>query len=129
MKYIPTNKWVHSVDGEFFSSEEFDTKEDAIKACIAECREGWVGQAVCLEFEEFDMPSSDLGENLAEKLYFEIGDASECWELPGADENTIDKMIAKVMIDYINEHHLQPSCFKVVNIEEVSREKEQRNDK
>lgn len=120
MKYIPTNKWVYSRDDEFFSSEEFETKVGAIEACRDDYGEGYVGQVVHLEFEEFDMPSSDLEENLAVTLYDEIGDASECWELPVADENAIDKMIAKVMIDYINEHHLQPSCFKVVDIEEVT---------
>lgn len=120
MKYIPTNKWVYSRDDEFFSSEEFGTKSEAIKACREEYDKGYVGQVVYIEFEADDMPFSDLGYRLSEMLYDDIGDASESWEMPVADEIAVDKLIAKVMIDYINEHNLQPSCFKVVGIEEVT---------
>lgn len=120
MKYIQTNKWVYSGDNEFFSSEEFDTKSDAIEACREEYGGGYVGRVIYLEFREIDMPSLSLEGELGAILYDEIGDASEYWELSNADEITINKMIAKVMIDYINEHKLQPSCYKVTDIEEVT---------
>lgn len=36
MKKIPTGKWCYSGDGEYFSSEEYDTKEQAITDCLAD---------------------------------------------------------------------------------------------
>lgn len=116
MKHIQTNKWTCSADGEYFSGE-FDSKADAIKDC--EEYERYIGRIVELEFEESDMPNLNLNKEMTEILYDEIGYESEYYKMTEADENAINKMVAKVIVEYINEHNLQPSCYKVVDIEEV----------
>ena len=34
-------------------------------------------------------------------------------------EKELSAILAKAVINYINEHNLQPTCYKVVDIEEV----------
>ena len=56
---------------------------------------------------------------LGEILFEEIGDISEGWEMTAEQEIELSKILAKEAIKYINENDLQPTCFKVIDIEEV----------
>lgn len=122
MKRIETSVWCISNDGETFFDDNYANKEDAIAAVKEELEEGYVGRCVRLEFEENDITYDETGYRLGEKLFEEIGEVSEGWEMTAEQEIELSDMLAKVAIDYINTHNLQPTCYKVVDIEEVSPE-------
>ncbi len=119
MKKIPTGKWCYSGDGEYFSSEEYDTKEQAITDCLADYGSGSVGEIVKLEFDENDICYDETGYHLMNVLYDEVGDVADSWEMTNKQDDELAKILAKEVVKYINEHNLQPSCFGVVNVEEV----------
>lgn len=119
MKRIQTDIWCISRNGEVFYDDDYTSKEEAIEAVREELEEGYIGRCVRLEFEEIDINYDETGYYLAETLYDEVGDASENWEMTDEQEKELSEILAKAVIDYINEHNLQPTCYKVVDIEEV----------
>ena len=50
-------------------------------------------------------------------LYDEIGEFSESFEFNDEQDIEISQIVAKSVIDYINKNHLQPRCYKVIDIE------------
>ncbi len=120
MKYIKTDIWCISRNGEGFFDADYADKEEAIAAVKEEFEEGYVGRCVRLEFDERDISYVDeTGYRLGEMLFEEIGDISEGWEMTAEQEIELSKILAKEAIKYINENGLQPTCFKVIDIEEV----------
>lgn len=119
MKRIETDIWCISRNGEVFYDADYTSKEEAIEAVKEEYEEGYVGRCVRLEFEEIDIDYDETGYYLGENLYDEVGDAAENWEMTDEQEKELSAILAKAVINYINEHNLQPTCYKVVDIEEV----------
>ena len=119
MKTIPTSKWTYSNNNEYFFNEEYDTKEDAIADCLADYGSGYVGEIVKVEFDEKDISYDETGYYLNQVLYEEVGDVADSWEMTDEQEIELSKILAKEVIKYINEHNLQPSCYKVIDIEKV----------
>ena len=118
MKFTESNKYCISTDGEFFY-EKFDTKEEAIAYIKEEYGEGYVGKIVDIEFTADDF-YENLGYKLGEKLYEEIGDAADSWELSSSDEEELCLEMGETMVAFLTTHHLQPSClFKVEHIEKI----------
>ena len=118
MKRIETDIWSISTNGENFF-DDYSSREEAIEAVKEEYEEGYVGRCVRLEFEEIDIDYDETGYYLGENLYDEVGDAAENWEMTYEQEKELSAILAKAVINYINEHNLQPTCYKVVDIEEV----------
>lgn len=119
MKRIETSVWCISNDGETFFDDNYANKEDAIAAVKEELEDGYVGRCVRLEFDERDISYDETGYRLGEILFEEIDDVSEGWEMTAEQEIELSKILAKEAIKYINENDLQPTCFKVIDIEEV----------
>lgn len=119
MKRIETDIWCISTNGENFFDDDYSSREEAIEAVKEEYEEGYVGRCVRLEFEEIDIDYDETGYYLGENLYDEVGDAAENWEMTDEQEKELSAILAKAVINYINEHNLQPTCYKVVDIEEV----------
>ena len=119
MKEIQINKWCYSSDGEYFYSEEYGTKEEAITECLADYGDGYVGRIVMVEFTEEDISYDETGYYLRKVLYDKVGDVAGYWEMTDEQELELSEILAKEVIRYINEHKLQPSCCKVINIEAV----------
>ena len=119
MKRIETDIWCISTNGENFFDDDYSSREEAIEAVKEEYEEGYVGRCVRLEFEEIDIDYDETGYYLGENLYDEVGDAAENWEMTYEQEKELSAILAKAVINYINEHNLQPTCYKVVDIEEV----------
>ena len=119
MKRIETDIWCISTNGENFFDDDYSSREEAIEAVKEEYEEGYVGRCVRLEFEEIDIDYAETGYYLGENLYDEVGDAAENWEMTDEQEKELSAILAKAVINYINEHNLQPTCYKVVDIEEV----------
>lgn len=117
MKFTNTNKYCISTDGEFFYGE-FDTKKEAIDCIKEEHGEGYVGNIVEVEFTADDF-YENLGYKLGERLYEEIGDEADSWELSGSDEKELCRRMGETMVEFLTTKKLQPSCFKATNIEEI----------
>lgn len=118
MKFKETDRWCYGSTDELFT-DDFPTKEDAIEYCRNECGGGYIGRIVEIEFDESDVYCDEIGYRLQEKLYDQIGDASEDWNLSTEQEKELSEILAKAVIEYINKNNLQPKCYKVVDIENV----------
>lgn len=118
MKYIETNEWSISDNGELFT-DGYYSREEAIEEVRKEYGCGYIGKEVHVEFDEQDILIPDIEYELGEKLYEEVGEVSETWEVPKDLMKKFAELYKKFVIDFINENDLQPTCFKVVDIEEV----------
>lgn len=117
MKSIKTNEWAISADGEFFS-DRYESREEAIENLKDSYDDGYVGRVVDIRFTEEDiLPYIEISYRLGELLYDVIGEVSESWELTGEQDKEISQIVAKAVIDYVNNNNLQPRCYKVIDIE------------
>lgn len=125
MKYIETDIWCISRNGEEFSDTGYFSKEEAIAAAKENFEDGYVGGYVKVEFEESDLAYyyDETERYLSEILSDEIGEASEYWWMTHEQEIELSKILAKEVIKYLNNNNLQPTCFKVIDIEEVGEQK------
>lgn len=123
MKYIRTNEWCISDNDELFT-DGYYSREEAIEEVRKEYGCGYVGRDVHVEFIEQDIEIPDIEYELGEKLHEEVGEVSENWEIPKDLMKKFARKYEKFVIDFINDNGLQPTCFKVVDIEEV-KEREQ----
>lgn len=123
MKYVETDTWVISENGEDFSGyDDYSSKEEAIAVAKENFEDGYVGEFVKVEFEESDLTYyyDETERYLSEILSDEIGEASEYWWMTHEQEMEMSKILAKEVIKYINENNLQPTCFKVIDIKQVN---------
>ena len=119
MIYIKTTKWCISDDGEIFT-DDYENKEEAIEAVKLDYGvDMYIGRNVKIEFDEQDILIPDIEYELGEKLHEEVGEVSESWEIPKDLMKKFARMYEKFVIDFINKNGLQPTCYKVVDIEEV----------
>lgn len=119
MKYIPTNEWSISSDGEIFT-DGYGSKKEAIEAVKLDYGvDMYIGRNVKIEFDEQDIIIPDIEEELSEKLYEVVGEVSETWEIPKDIMEKFVESYKKFVIDFINDNGLQPTCYNVVDIEEV----------
>lgn len=118
MKYIKTNEWCISDNGELFT-DGYYSREEAIEEVRKEYGRGYIGKEVHVEFEEQDILIPDIEYELGEKLYEEVGEASEYWEIPRDIMKKFAESYEKFVIDFINKNGLQPTCYKVVDIEQI----------
>jgi hypothetical protein len=119
MKYIETNEWSISSDGEIFN-DDYESKEEAIEAVKVDYGvDMYIGRNVKLEFDEQDILIPDIEHELSEKLFYEVGEASEYWEIPRDIMKKFAESYEKFVIDFINKNGLQPTCYKVVDIEQI----------
>ena len=119
MKFTNTGKWCTSVDEELFY-DEFNTKEEAIDFVREEYGEGYIGESVAVEFMSDDF-NWDADYALGELLYEEVGEAADSWHLSQEDEAELSRRLGEVMVEFLNKRNLQPECFKVINVEQVTR--------
>ena len=119
MKHIETDIWCISLNGENFCDDDYSSREEAIKAVKEDYGAGYVGRCIRIKFDEMDITYDETGYYLGEILYDEVGDAADNWGMTDEQEIELSNILAKAVIKYINEHRLQPSCYKVVDIEEV----------
>ena len=119
MKYIETDIWCISTNGENFLGDDYSSREEAIEAVKKDYGAGYVGRCVRIEFDEMDITYDETGYYLEQRLYDEVADPADDWEMTYEQEIELSKILAKDVIKYINEHNLQPNCYKVINIEEV----------
>lgn len=120
MKYIETDMWCIGTNGEDFFGDYYSSREEAIEAVKEDYGAGYVGRCVSIEFDEMDITYDETGYYLRQALYYEVDETAYDWEMTDEQEVELSKILAKDVIKYVNEHNLQPNCYKVVDIEKVS---------
>ena len=128
MKTTPTNQWSCSQNEEYWDNDFFPSKEEAIEAgkewYLGESFE--VGQMYDVEFTQDDCEWLDIAEHTVDKLisslYDEVGEVSEYWanKISREDEEDLNKQLAKVIIEWIENRVGQPNVFLVDNIETIT---------
>lgn len=135
MDVIETGKWLFSQNEEYWDSvNEFDSKEEAIEFGKEEYpyEDFYVGQMYDLKFEEkelYDSSERIIGE-LSDNLYEQVGECSENWwiSITKEQEEDLNKMINETVIKWIEKNKLQPSCFKIDDVELIKGDYEYEED-
>lgn len=117
-----SDKWVVTTNEEFYSSDEFDSKEDAIKngrheLCIEDDESFFVGKKNPYIFPTID--AKDFFYNVIESEYESFGDWSEYWESSFRDNieavNLVQKKLSQIS-DIIMKKH-KPTFYTVSDSE------------
>lgn len=126
MKIAPTNQWTYSEDGEWWDSDQYPTKQQAIEAGFQEYPYGcYVGSCSNMEFTYNDMDFSEyVIEQLGECIDNEVGDCSQYWyeKIVRNDEKILEDYLSKAIMKWIEDCQLQPNQYVVDNIEWVEGE-------
>lgn len=126
MKITPINKWVYSNDEEWWASDQYPTKQEAIEAGLEEYPDGcYVGSCYDIEFTCDDMDFSEyVIEKLGECVDDEVGDGSQYWyeKITWDDEKLLENYLAKAIMKWIKNCQLQPNQYVVNDIEWVEGE-------
>lgn len=118
--------WLYSWDDERFSSDEYESKEDAIEAAKEEFRKlGEFKRWVCVgKKEEAYIPCLDA-ENILDyvqdRIDDEFGEFGESWSsyIKDEDEKILDDRLNEVFENWINEFGYKPDWCMVVDVEEI----------
>ena len=116
------DKWVISTSEEYFSSEEFATKEDAINSATEELNidtgdSFYIGKTVKYELP-FEVPQH-FCETWCERNCEEVGDWSEWWELSIHKKNDLKKEI-DIKLEEINQLIMKkhtPNFYLIKDVE------------
>lgn len=126
MKITPTNQWVYSADSEWWTSDLYPTKQQAIEAGFEENPCGcYIGSCSNIDFIYEDMDFSEyVIERLGECIDDEAGDCSQYWyeKITRNDEKVLEDYLAKAIMKWIEDCQLQPSQYIVNDIEWVEGE-------
>lgn len=117
MKFESTGKW--SVGNEECFYDEYPSREEALKE-LNRSELTDVGQVYYPYFTEEDLiyEFDEVLGVLEKILYDEFGDNCD-YRISDKYQDELAALLAKVAIDYINEHKLQPNICVVKNIENV----------
>lgn len=129
MIVTPTNSWVWTPNRDFWESEEYSTKDEAVEAGKKEFLPGfdfYVGQLCDVEFELNDVYISEykvesIIEGLDNTLSDAVGEGSEYWT-NNITQEQIDELrdkIQAVVFNWIVNSVGQPTTYSVDNIEKI----------
>ncbi len=118
--------WLYSWDDEYFASDEYESKEEAIEAAKEELRRlGEFGRLVYVgQKEEVNIPDIDAGEALErvqDKIDNEFGGYGEDWfeNIRVEDILILESRISEVFKKWIDEFGYKPYWFVVTDTEEI----------
>ena len=112
--------WCHSHDGENFTSDSFDTKEEAIADAIEnyEYTTFYIGKAV--EHEPY-IDADDIFERLNEQACDQCGEYAEnyLYYVKEEDKEKFEKAINDIFKKWAKETKNNPTFFTVEDIEKI----------
>lgn len=115
-------KYCHSTNGEFFDSEGFDSRDEAIAACAKDCDLG-VGETVFtgvirpITADDVLPYTGSLLDSMSEQAFELVGDAADGWPDVHADyEKELEAEVREVCKKWI-ERNAMPHFFQVVEVE------------
>lgn len=109
-----------SKQGEYFEGR-FSTKAEAIKQALASYKDIETVYIGKVEEPALTWNSNEdcITESMYEGLYDQCGEAAECFEVTEEQELALGKMIDEAVKAWIDKEKIVPSCWRVVDIEEV----------
>ncbi|HBG8504075.1 TPA: hypothetical protein ACKOKQ_002646 [Clostridioides difficile] len=118
--------WLYSWDDEYFASDEYESKEEAIQGAKEELREfGEFSRLVYVgQKEEVDIPNIDAEDALElvqDRIDNEFGGYGEDWfeNIRAEDIVILENRISKVFKKWIDEFGYKPYWFVVRDTEEI----------
>lgn len=118
--------WLYSWDNERFSSDEYESKEEAIKGAKVEIeRFGEFGEYVYIgKKEEVNIPGIDVEEILEmvqDRIDDEFDELGEDWSsnMKDEDKKTLDDRLNEVFEKWIDEFGYKACWFVVRDTEEI----------
>lgn len=124
---MSSGKWVHHETEEetWITHDEFETKEDAIKAGKQEYEGGFfVGKAKMVDTPVIS-GSCDILEVIQERVYDQVGEVAEDYlgaEVTREQEKELEKEINDAILKWMKKYNHLPQFWTIDNIEEVSNE-------
>jgi len=112
------NKWIHSRDEEYFSGEEFDTKEE----CIEDGKEYYDGNSFYIGLTKDFNKKIDIAETAIEMLRERVYDSCglECLENVNLENvKKLDNMFWEIFEKWLKEEKEFLCHYKVIDIEKV----------
>ena len=106
--------------GEYFEGR-FSTKAEAIKQALSSYKDietvyiGKVEEPVLT----WNSNEDSITESMYEGLCDQCGEAADCFEVTEEQELALGKMIDEAVKEWIDKEKIVPSCWSVVDIEEV----------
>ncbi|EGT4600684.1 hypothetical protein DFW26_14650 [Clostridioides difficile] len=113
--------WLYSKDRGYFDSDEYESKEAAIKGAV---KDGITKIVYVGKKEEAYIPCVDA-ENILDyvqdRIDDEFGEFGESWSsyIKDEDEKTLDDRLNEVFENWINEFGYKPYWYMVVDVEEI----------
>lgn len=120
-------KWVFSHYDEIFNSGEFyDTKEEAIEAgkeMYTPTPTFYVGQVQDISFS-IGVNVDNILEEVEQDVYDEVGEVATDYlnGVTHSAKSDLENRLNAVFDEWMKEHNLYPTFFKVINIEKISPE-------
>ncbi|HGM3774727.1 TPA: hypothetical protein ACKOHV_003039 [Clostridioides difficile] len=118
--------WLYSWDGEYFASDEYESKEEAILGAKEEIKR--LGETERLVYvgkkEEVNIPdidAEDALERVQDRIDDEFGGFEEVWfeNIRVEDIAILEDKISEVFKKWIDEFRYKPYWFSVRDIEEI----------
>ncbi|HBF0595642.1 TPA: hypothetical protein KNN84_003690 [Clostridioides difficile] len=118
--------WLYSWDDEYFASDEYESREEAIQGAKEELRRfGEVSRLVYVgQKEEVDIPDVDVEnalERVQDRIDDEFGGFGEDWfeNIRAEDIVILENRINKVFKKWIDEFGYKPHWFVVTDTKEI----------
>ncbi|MGS5517698.1 hypothetical protein AB8L61_17055 [Clostridioides difficile] len=113
--------WLYSKDREYFDSDEYESKEAAIKGAV---KDGITKIVYVGKREEAYIPCVDA-ENILDyvqdRIDDEFGEFGESWSsyVKDEDEKILDDRLNEVFSKWVDEFGYKPDWYMVVDVEEI----------
>ena len=122
-----SKQYCYSFDGDYYTSDLFDTKEEAIQAAREEAKEMkenlsifYLGVANKYE-ENCAGLANSVAEILNESAWDKVGEFSEGYmELTNEQEKILEERLKKVVLDFQKEFNHEPSFYTISDVEVIN---------
>ena len=118
------DKWCYSLDSANYTSDFFDTKEQAIEDAKQAygkdsiINEIWVGKAIESELS-WTIDGECFVENIVDTLENKVGDWAECFSVTDEEENGLTEMINEAVEKWIQKYNIRSNCYTIENATKV----------
>ena len=118
-------QYVYSFNGDYYDSELYNTREEAIDAGIKEAKKGkylyfYLGTATKYE-EDCEGVTDKIIEYLKAFAEDEAGEASENYmNLTKEEEKILNERLKKVILDFQKEFKCEPDFYNICDVEVVN---------
>lgn len=124
-KKMNKKQYIYSFDGDYYDSDLYDTRKEAINAGIKEAKKEkylyfYLGTATKYE-EDCGGIADTVIEHLKSFAENEVGEAAEGYmNLTKEEEKMLDKRLRKVVLDFQKEFKCEPDFYNVSDVEVVN---------